>query len=269
MVIATLVGVLTGGGKLKPARAKRVRYLYSQTARGAALVGASGREGKLVMTGVSPVTTRFSDRPAREADSLSTASFIAAWEYRFRKDSPNAALVFGGRTPQDDDTAVLELSGPSYDAQAGTLVYRVVDIESSGPGGSGWKDTPLESLPVQTGPCSLFIDGAEDANGLAENPKVYEFAGTDLRAVCNFYHSGRVEVTFMEGGTNLGTVTHTDRDSVTDFEGGGLQITLMHTVARAMRPGFEGTLFQLRLAGMPFYRGQPLEVDTVLAEWPY
>jgi hypothetical protein len=53
---------------------KKVPMLFVQTAKGATLVN-----GKLTLTGVSPLTVYFSDRPTRVAGHIATSEMVPLW----------------------------------------------------------------------------------------------------------------------------------------------------------------------------------------------
>ena len=114
--------------------------LFVQTA-----AGARGGDGLLTLTGVSPSTLYFADRPRRDVGHLSTDDFVALWaegDNSFEVDPPNAVLSFlqaGDDMPQD---AVVLLRDPQlFDGQ---LSYAIEILEGA--------------VPVECGPVSLFID---------------------------------------------------------------------------------------------------------------
>ena len=67
---------------------KGPEYLFVQTSNGATLTDST-----LTLTGISPQTGWFTDRPYREAGQVPTEEFILAWgegENSFTDDPPNA-----------------------------------------------------------------------------------------------------------------------------------------------------------------------------------
>src|SRR5215475_799028 len=87
---------------------KMGEFLFVQSAKGMTFDKASN---KLTLTGVSPVTVFFTDRPERVAGNMKTASFIPFWSEgkdSFKSDPPNAdiSLLDGGTLTQI--VAVLE-----------------------------------------------------------------------------------------------------------------------------------------------------------------
>ncbi len=117
----------------------KVEMLFVQTAKGATLVN-----GKLTLTGVSPTTVYFSDRPTRVAGHLATSEMIPLWsegKNSFLKDPPNATLsTFTG----DGKVAnvVVELKNPGLDGDHMTYDVRVLQ----------------GTLPANAEGASLFVD---------------------------------------------------------------------------------------------------------------
>ncbi len=107
--------------------------------------GASLKDGKLVLTGVSPNSIMFADRPVRAAGHVLTAHLLEEWAEgsdSFAKDPPNAtvsALAKDGSTVAD---AVVTLKKPTMDGT--TLTFDVVVLEGS--------------LDGVDGPAATFID---------------------------------------------------------------------------------------------------------------
>ncbi len=132
-----------------------VSYLFVQSAHRAALDG-----GVLRLSGVSPATIAFSDRPERFAGHIPTSAFIGFWSKgkdSFEADPPNAALSIAD--PSVPDEIVVVLKDPRLDGD--DLIYNVDVIEGSGTAAGG--------------PASLFID----VIGLPWTPA--SFAGTARR----------------------------------------------------------------------------------------
>lgn len=72
--------------------AKMADFLFVQSAKGLTYDKASG---KLTLTGVSPQTIFFADRPERIAGNMKTADFVPFWSKgkdSFLKDPPNADI---------------------------------------------------------------------------------------------------------------------------------------------------------------------------------
>ena len=116
-----------------------VSVMFVQTAK-----GVTFSEGSMTLTGISPTTTFFSDRPERLAGHLPTARFLKIWDDgkdSFKNDPPNANLSILG-DKEGATNIVLELSNPKIDGE--NMIYDIRILEG----------TPPESGGVS----SLFID---------------------------------------------------------------------------------------------------------------
>lgn len=117
---------------------QQVEYLFVQSAQKAILA-----EGVLRLSGVSPATIIFSDRPERIAGHAHTDAFIGHWSKgkdSFESDPPNAAVSIADETVPEEIVVVLK--NPRLDGD--TLTYDVDVLE--GPN------------TAEGGPVSLFID---------------------------------------------------------------------------------------------------------------
>jgi hypothetical protein len=115
-----------------------VEYMFAQTATGVVIA-----DGRVTLTGVSPTTLFFSDRPYRLTGHITTEDFVGQWgvgDDNFTVDPPNALLSLF----EDDhvNDVVVVLTDPV--ASNGDLSYAV-------------EVTDGELVP-STGPVSLFID---------------------------------------------------------------------------------------------------------------
>ncbi len=115
------------------------RYVFVQPAK------ASKTEGDvLILSGLTPSTYYFSDRPVRSAGHMRHIDFAALWddesEESFKNDPPNAALT----TPDqmDDDPIVMELLSATYDGSDMRFRFKMI---------SG-------SLPETARDVAMFID---------------------------------------------------------------------------------------------------------------
>jgi hypothetical protein len=71
---------------------KQAEYLFVQSAKGMTFDKATN---KLTLTGVSPITLFFSDRPERIAGNMKTSAFIPFWSQgkdSFKANPPNADI---------------------------------------------------------------------------------------------------------------------------------------------------------------------------------
>jgi len=120
--------------------AKQADFLFVQTANGMTFDKATS---KLTLTGVSPVTVFFSDRPERIAGNMPTKVFVPFWSKgkdSFLSDPPNADLsILEGDTVQQ---VVVVLQGPVLKGNA--LTYTVKVLEGS--------------MPAKGVAASVFID---------------------------------------------------------------------------------------------------------------
>jgi hypothetical protein len=107
--------------------------------------GAQLNGGKLVLTGVSPTSIMFADRPVRAAGHVMTAQFIMQWDEgkdSFALDPPNATVSVLGGVGADVSDAVVTLKTPTLEGD--TLTFDVDVLEGSLDGASG--------------PAAVFID---------------------------------------------------------------------------------------------------------------
>ena len=145
---------------------KGPELLFVQTSDGAALY-----ESTLWLTGISPNTGWFTDRPYREAGQIPTEEFLTLWdegENSFADDSPNAdfTCTFGGEVVN----YVVELQNPtlavpyvSEGCDSGICVLNY-DITFIGPDAVEAGD-----IVECDGTAHLFIDDALGSEGFADN----------------------------------------------------------------------------------------------------
>jgi hypothetical protein len=108
--------------------------------RGATLQGTT-----LTLTGVSPNSVIFADRPFRAAGHVLTKHFLKEWDEgsdSFAKDPPNATISVLSEQGDTVEDAVVVLKSPKLDGD--NLTFEVSVLEGS--------------LSKATGPASLFID---------------------------------------------------------------------------------------------------------------
>jgi hypothetical protein len=120
-----------------------VPSLFVMNSRGASLAG-----GKLTLTGVSPNSIVFADRPVRSAGHDLTANILELWASdntnpeSFAKDPPNATVSVFQKDGSGIRDAVVVLKSPKIDGDR--LIFDVDVLEGSLTGGDG--------------PASIFID---------------------------------------------------------------------------------------------------------------
>ena len=107
--------------------------------------GSKSSDGQLTLSGVSPATLYFSDRPERVVGHMTNEQFVEAWSLgddNFAVDPPNAVLSFIDRGENRPEDCVVVLSNPKIDTDSVRYSYQ-----------------PLEgSVPQSSGACTLFID---------------------------------------------------------------------------------------------------------------
>jgi hypothetical protein len=121
------------------AKPEIVPSLFVLNSRGASLQGDT-----LVLTGVTPTSIIFADRPVRAAGHQSTADVIAEWgsgDDSFAKNPPNATVSVLGKDGSVKD-AVVVLKNPKLEGDK--LTFAVQTLEGDLSGGDG--------------PAALFID---------------------------------------------------------------------------------------------------------------
>ncbi len=107
--------------------------------------GASLQGNALTMTGVSPNSIVFADRPVRAAGHVLTEDFLKEWDEgadSFAKDPPNATISVLGADGASVEDAVVVLKAPKLEGDK--LTFEVSVLEGG--------------LSKATGPASLFID---------------------------------------------------------------------------------------------------------------
>jgi hypothetical protein len=107
--------------------------------------GATLKEGKLTMSGVTTNSIIFADRPWRSAGHVLTSEFIKQWDQgndSFAKDPPNATISVFSSDGKSIEDAVVVLKSPKLDGE--TLTFHVSVLEGEIKGADG--------------PASLFID---------------------------------------------------------------------------------------------------------------
>ncbi|MGO8859248.1 MAG: hypothetical protein ACLQRH_00540 [Acidimicrobiales bacterium] len=117
-----------------------VEEMFVQVAK-----GSKSSDGALTLTGVSPSTLYFSDRPERVVGHMTNQQFVEGWslgENSFASDPPNAVLSYvdpGDDRPED---CVVVLRDPKVDSDS--IRYSIDLLEGS--------------VPESSGACTLFID---------------------------------------------------------------------------------------------------------------
>lgn len=124
----------------QPSRPEVVPSLIVMNAKGATLA-----DGKLVLSGIAPVSILFADRPVRAAGHALTTHLLEEWAEgsdSFAQDPPNATVSVLSKTGDRVADAVVTLTAPKLSGD--TLTFDVAVLEGSLAGGDG--------------PASVFID---------------------------------------------------------------------------------------------------------------
>jgi len=162
-ITGTFVAAGCGGGS-KPAASttrqrKDVGLLFVQAAPHGTFVSAGGADDfTLTLRDSAPQVIWFSDRPERHEGQLAIERFVGAWKsFGFAEDPPNAALTLL-RGDDKEDTVIVKLGQPRYDAARDTLSFpahrilhangRLADFEADNDG----------AVPERFADASLFID---------------------------------------------------------------------------------------------------------------
>jgi hypothetical protein len=138
----------------------KVGLLFVQAAPHGTLVSAAGANDRFTLTlrDTARQVIWFSDRPERHYGHLAVERFVRAWKsFGFGSDPPNAALTLL-RADDEEDTLIVELGAPRYDAAQNALSFparvlphangRLADFEAGNDG----------HVPERFADASLFID---------------------------------------------------------------------------------------------------------------
>ena len=135
--LASVTPALTQGKSEAP---KEADFLFVQSSKGLTFDKANNT---LTLTGVSPITVFFTDRPERIAGNMKTKSFIPFWSEgkdSFKSNPPNAdiSLLDGSKLTQ----IVVELQDPVL--KGDNLTYSVKVLQGE--------------MPAKANDVSVFID---------------------------------------------------------------------------------------------------------------
>jgi hypothetical protein len=155
-----------------------------------------------VLTGISPNSIVFADRPVRAAGHVATAQFLQQWDEdknSFFSDPPNATVSVLGGSGSDVSDAVVVLTKPVLDGT--TLTFDV---------------TVLEGSALGKGPAAVFIDDFRGGGGFrggaasftgprgntADFAHVGDFHGGDISG--NYYHDPDYQGAWYRGAPYAG-----------------------------------------------------------------
>jgi hypothetical protein len=146
-------------GPSSPSKSDMVASLAVMNAKAATLDG-----NKLTLTGVSPNTIVFADRPVHAAGHVLTSHFIREWDEgadSFAKNPPNATIsVF---SPDGDSVkdAVVELKSPKLDGD--NLSFDVAVLEGDLADASGAAALFIDRFAVHVGGGHVNVVGGRPA----------------------------------------------------------------------------------------------------------
>ena len=136
-----------GAGAPMPGKAsvkvEVVPSLFVMNARGATLEGQT-----LTLTGVSPNSITFADRPVRAAGHLLTRHLLEEWSVgSFAKDPPNATVSVVSKDGASAHDAVVVLREPHLDGDRLTFDVRVLEGNLAGADGPAAGFVDIIGLP--------------------------------------------------------------------------------------------------------------------------
>ncbi|MFA5254195.1 MAG: hypothetical protein WC367_05940 [Methanoregula sp.] len=137
-----------------------ISFLFVQEGTSGSLV--HGENGTMILTlsGVPPDTVYFSETPDRFSGGIDTGVFTASSLWN-SSGAPNAALMLAN-APASNDSVILTLSHPAYDAANATVRYTAVQVpDYTGTGLKAYATFADPSVPEQFGQAMLFIDNAD------------------------------------------------------------------------------------------------------------
>lgn len=150
-----------------PAASERPENLFALSARSGVLRPVRGRAGSFTLTLVHPSArvVSFTDRPIRNAGSLSIRNFVRSWPgYGFNSVPPNAVIEVPGAR-RSEDTFVISMRKPRYSRRLRSLTFDVRHDRGQHQLGAGltrFERRADARVPQRFGTASLFIDSAPD-----------------------------------------------------------------------------------------------------------
>ena len=131
---------------------------------------------ELTLTGVAPRTVWFTNRPARQADSVPTADALTMIGFGPEDPPPNAVVDVKDADSANDAIAV-KLEDPAYDAVSSTLTLTATALDK--PRGksrvAGFGPRLDTKIPSSFGEASLFIDDADTPIADDGTPELKEY----------------------------------------------------------------------------------------------
>ncbi|WOH74039.1 hypothetical protein RX330_02640 [Bradyrhizobium sp. NDS-1] len=182
----------TIGTPSAPAKPEIVPSLFVLNSRGATLQGDT-----LILTGITPSSIIFADRPVRSAGHQPTADVIAEWgsgDDSFTKNPPNATLSVFGKDGAVKD-AVLILKNPKLDGDKLTFTVQTLEGDIAGADGGaalfidiiGRPFTPMSFAGVARRSAFRGAMYAGAAGAAAYGAAAYYHPYAYARPVCGYY----------------------------------------------------------------------------------
>jgi hypothetical protein len=163
--------------------------------------GASLAGSKLVLSGVSPNSIMFADRPVRAAGHVLTSHVVEEWSEgsdSFAKDPPNATVSVLGRDGNSVLDAVVTLKAPKLEGE--TLTFDVDVLEGSIDGADGPASTFIDIIGMPFTPLSFagaarraayrgawYAGAAAGAAAVAAPYYYHPYYHPYMRPGCGFY----------------------------------------------------------------------------------
>lgn len=167
----------------QPAKPAIVPSLLVLNARGATLQGQ-----KLVLTGVSPNTIVFADRPVRSAGHDMTTHIIEDWSAgsdSFAQNPPNATLSVFGKDAASVRDAVIVLKSPKLSGE--TLTFDVEVLEGDIAGADGAASLFIDIIGMPWTPMSYAGVARRTARRAAWYRAAAPYPYYPPRLACGYY----------------------------------------------------------------------------------
>ncbi|WP_221939114.1 hypothetical protein [Mycobacterium sp. KBS0706] len=172
-----------------PATKETVPSLIVINARGASLAGTT-----LTLTGVSPNSIVFADRPVRSAGHALTAHLMREWtpgSGTFAKDPPNATVSVLSSDASGVSDVVVVLKDPKLDGD--TLAFTVEVLEGDLAGADGPASVFIDIIGLPFTPLSVAGVARRSAyraawyGGAAAAPYYHPYYAPYYRPACGYY----------------------------------------------------------------------------------
>jgi hypothetical protein len=139
---------------------KTKSFLFVQNASSGTFVADGNGSYTLSLSGVSPQTIFFSDRPARDTGQIEMEKFVTSSCFD-NFNPPNAAIDVMG-VDEGNDVVIVELTNPVYDADSATLNCTARILDDRNHSIASFNTRRDASIPEAFGAVALFIDDCSD-----------------------------------------------------------------------------------------------------------